>query len=129
MNRYALIKNDVVVNIIVWDGVGDMFTDFMVVNIDNELTGIGWTFDRGSFLPPPEPELTPQEHLVEAERYREGLLRYANDVISDWRTELSLGIISDEDKQKLILWMQYIKDVLAVDTATAPAIDWPKQPG
>ncbi len=51
----------------------------------------------------------------------------AKDTISIWQNELMLGIISDEDKASLILWLQYIKALQAVDTSTAPDIR-PTQP-
>ena len=35
MNRYALIKNNIVVNIVIWDGAGDMFADFKAVKDGN----------------------------------------------------------------------------------------------
>lgn len=56
------------------------------------------------------------------------LLAEAQSTISLWKTELELGIISDEDKASLITWVQYIKAVQAVDTSKAPNIEWPKKP-
>ena len=63
-----------------------------------------------------------------AEQQKVALLAEAQAVISLWQTELQLGIISDEDKASLIAWMNYIKAVQAVDTATAPDINWPEKP-
>ncbi|HAV8470759.1 TPA: tail fiber assembly protein, partial [Escherichia coli] len=45
-----------------------------------------------------------------------------------WQTELQLGIISDDDKASLINWLSYIKDIQAVDTSSAPDINWPESP-
>ncbi|WP_270840488.1 tail fiber assembly protein [Enterobacter kobei] len=64
-----------------------------------------------------------------AEQQKAALLTEAQETISFWQTELQLGIISDEDKASLIAWMNYIKEVKAVDTSTAPDITWPIQPG
>lgn len=66
--------------------------------------------------------------LSVAEQHRQVLLAQANANTADWRTELSLGIIDDEDKAKLTAWMKYIKAVKAVDTSTAPDVSWPERP-
>lgn len=71
---------------------------------------------------------TKEQLIQQAEKLRTSLLAEANNEVADWRTELSLGIISDADKASLVLWMQYIKAVKAVDTSTAPAITWPTKP-
>lgn len=63
-----------------------------------------------------------------AEQQKVALLTEAQATLNLWQTELQLGIISDEDKASLIAWMNYIKAVRAVDTSTAPDIDWPAKP-
>ncbi|WP_045513780.1 tail fiber assembly protein [Kosakonia oryzae] len=63
-----------------------------------------------------------------AEQKKTQLLSEAKNTISLWQTELQLGIISDDDKARLIAWLQYIRLLQAVDTATAPDINWPQQP-
>ena len=68
------------------------------------------------------------DHIAQAENQRAQLLATADDVTSDWRVELMLGDISDEDKAKLSAWMDYKKVVKAVDTSTAPDVSWPAQP-
>ncbi|EDK8307434.1 tail fiber assembly protein, partial [Salmonella enterica] len=47
-------------------------------------------------------------YQAKAETTRQKLLNDANNVIKDWRTELTLGIISDKNKATLINWMGYI---------------------
>ncbi|MBW9592528.1 tail fiber assembly protein [Citrobacter freundii] len=64
----------------------------------------------------------------EAEQQKSALLAEAQSTISLWQTELQLGIISDEDKASLIAWMKYIQALNAVDTSTAPDIEWPVKP-
>jgi len=63
-----------------------------------------------------------------AKQQRQQLLLKADEVTADWRVELMLGDISDEDKAKLSAWMDYKKEVKAVDTSTAPDVSWPAQP-
>lgn len=66
--------------------------------------------------------------VLEAEQQKSVLLAEAQSTISLWQTELQLGIISDDDKASLIAWMKYIQALNAVDTSTAPDIEWPVKP-
>ncbi|EHA0400808.1 tail fiber assembly protein [Salmonella enterica] len=66
--------------------------------------------------------------IMEAEQKKSALLAEAQSTISLWQTELQLGIISDDDKASLISWMKYIQALNAVDTSTAPDIEWPVKP-
>ncbi|MCX8962125.1 hypothetical protein EHW64_13540 [Erwinia psidii] len=69
-----------------------------------------------------------------AELTRSNLLSDAGNTISDWRTELQLEIISDDDKAELIIWMEYIKEVRALDFTditdgeSYSLIEWPAIP-
>lgn len=74
------------------------------------------------------PPLTKEELIIAADVEKERLLNYAKQHISLWQTQLQLGMISDADKAKLIEWMHYITALQAVDTSTAPDINWPQQP-
>lgn len=74
------------------------------------------------------PQLTTDEQIALAERKRQTLLAQANEITADWRTELELGMIDDDDKVKLTAWMKYIKAVKAVDISTAPDVNWPVRP-
>ncbi|HBV2907627.1 tail fiber assembly protein [Citrobacter freundii] len=67
-------------------------------------------------------------YVETAEHKKAELLAKAQLTINLWQTELQLGIISDEDKVRLITWMNYIKAVQVVDTSTAPDITWPRKP-
>lgn len=103
----------------------DVFAEYSVTPPDGKIRGISTTG-----LPEwtDAPQLTTDEQIALAERKRQTLLAQANEVTADWRTELSLSIIDDDDKAKLTAWMKYIKAVKAVDTSTAPAINWPELP-
>lgn len=68
------------------------------------------------------------DHIAQAENQRAQLLATADNVTADWRVELMLGDISNEDKAKLSSWMDYKKEVKAVDTSTAPDVSWPVKP-
>ncbi|HIH1548136.1 TPA: tail fiber assembly protein [Salmonella enterica] len=87
-----------------------------------------WLYRDGKVLP------VPVDYQAKAETTRQKLLNDADNAIKDWRTELTLGIISDENKATLILWMNYINvlkslDLTGVsDEATFTAIRWPALP-
>lgn len=63
-----------------------------------------------------------------AEQQKAALLFEAQATISLWQTELQLGIISDNDKASLMLWLTYIKELQAVVADAAPNIKWPTPP-
>ncbi|HAV1716392.1 TPA: tail fiber assembly protein [Enterobacter hormaechei subsp. steigerwaltii] len=129
MSNFALISDGLVVNIAVWDGTGDLFSDYQTVNLDEINAGIGWSYSDGQFSPPPAPEVSHDELVAQAEMNKQSLLISARSTISIWQTELQLGIISDDDKASLINWLSYIKELQAIDTSSAPDINWPSQPG
>ncbi|HBI5502369.1 TPA: tail fiber assembly protein [Salmonella enterica subsp. enterica serovar Welikade] len=87
-----------------------------------------WLYRDGQVLP------VPVDYQAKAETTRQKLLNDADNAIKDWRTELTLGIISDENKATLIMWMNYINvlkslDLTGVsDEATFTAIRWPALP-
>lgn len=76
----------------------------------------------------------PVDYAGKAEAKRQNLLSVANEIINDWRTELQLDVISDEDKANLILWMAYIKELksLTFDDINSQedfeAVNWPVSP-
>ncbi|EAW1072346.1 tail fiber assembly protein [Salmonella enterica subsp. enterica serovar Oranienburg] len=87
-----------------------------------------WLYRDGKVLP------VPVDYQAKAETTRQKLLNDAGNAIKDWRTELTLEIISDENKATLIMWMNYINvlkslDLTGVsDEATFTAIRWPVLP-
>lgn len=91
----------------------------------------GWVFDGSNIV---QRKYTAEEWLSRAEKQRQTLLTAANVNISDWRTELQLEVITEDDKSTLIEWMAYIKELKAIDLssvtdeASFTAIDWPIQP-
>lgn len=75
-----------------------------------------------------KPSPTQEQLVQQTENQKTALLNEASNVTADWRVELSLGIISDEDKASLTAWVQYVKALKAVDTSAAPSIIWPTPP-
>lgn len=53
MSKYALINSKgIVENVVLWDGKGNLFSDYVSVNVDEIDAGIGWTYAEGDFLQP-----------------------------------------------------------------------------
>lgn len=74
------------------------------------------------------PPLTREEQANIAENTKQQLLYAAKQKITGWQTDLLLGDISDEDRDKLILWRDYIRKLEAIDTSKSPDIEWPVSP-
>lgn len=78
------------------------------------------------------PPLTPEElyaiALQEAENRKAQLLAEAVEITREWQTDLLLGIISDDDKARLIAWRSYIKKLNEIDVSQVPNINWPDRP-
>lgn len=54
MGNYAIVKNNVVEGVIVWDGVSEWTPPEGTIIIETESAGIGWSWDGNSFQRPPE---------------------------------------------------------------------------
>ncbi|WP_036774011.1 tail fiber assembly protein [Photorhabdus australis] len=75
--------------------------------------------------PPP----THEELIQTAEYKRQQLLKHADAVMLDWRTELMLYEISDANRAKLSAWQAYKNEVRSVDVTTDPGhVNWPEHP-
>lgn len=129
MANYAVIENGMVVNVIVWDGVtglgdGDQM---LIETVDG--CGIGWTYAGGEFIPPPVADPAPAELIASADAGKQNRLSYATNKIVVWQTKLLMGrTLTDSESAKLNAWMDYIDAVQAIDTSTAPDIEWPVAP-
>ncbi|EEC4814856.1 tail fiber assembly protein [Salmonella enterica] len=105
---------------------------FSVVEVNKLPAGFNiygdWKYSNGTVL------AVPVDYQAKAEATRQKLLKDADNAIKDWRTELTLGIISDENKAALILWVNYINALKSLDLAgvsdeaTFTAIRWPSLP-
>ncbi|EDJ1200828.1 tail fiber assembly protein [Salmonella enterica] len=105
---------------------------FSVVEVNKLPAGFNiygdWQYKKGAVV------AVPVDYHAKAETTRQKLLTDANSTIADWRTELALGEISDDDKVSLTQWMAYIRKLKALnlsevkDEATFTAIRWPALP-
>lgn len=130
MADYALIKNGVVENVVIFDGEDDIFDDYTVVKLDGLTAGIGWTYDGEQFTAPPEPEPTPEELIAQAEARKQSLIAAANDYMDNrqWPGKATLGRLTDAEKEQYNLWLDYLDVLEAVDTSGALDIAWPSEP-
>lgn len=130
MSDYALIKDGLVDNIVVWDGKGDLFSDYQVVELnDGTIAAPGWSYDGKSFAAPAEPEKSHGELMAEAEQQKEYLLNNATSRIVVWQTKLLAGrTLSAPEKEQLNAWLDYIDALDAIDMSAAPDITWPEKP-
>ncbi|ECD3753518.1 phage tail protein [Salmonella enterica subsp. enterica serovar Orion] len=105
---------------------------FSVVEVNKLPAGFNiygdWQYKKGAVV------AVPVDYQAKAETTRQKLLDGANSTIADWRTELALGEISDDDKASLTKWMAYIRALKTLDLsdvkdeATFTAIRWPALP-
>ncbi|HBZ9865122.1 TPA: tail fiber assembly protein [Salmonella enterica subsp. houtenae] len=105
---------------------------FSVVEVNKLPSGFNiygdWQYSNGAVL------AVPVDYQAKAETTRQKLLDTANSTIADWRTELALGEVSDDDKARLTKWMTYIRTLKAMDLSgvkdefTFTAIRWPELP-
>lgn len=131
--NYALVKDGIVENVVIWDGEDDLFDGFETVSIDGLEVGIGWTYDGKVFtapVEPPQPEPTYDELVQQAELQKQILISQANEYIDSkqWPSKLALGRLSDADKLLFNEWLDYLDALEAVDTSTAPEVNWPDKP-
>lgn len=105
----------------------DRFEELMQL----QSSGLMISHDKNGYpvaIEPPISELTYDEQLALAENHRQELLAQADTITADWRVELMLGDINDEDKAMLQKWMQYKRKVKDVDISVATDINWPAPP-
>ena len=68
MKEWAVIKDGMVVNTILWDGESDWTQNENQVAVEipeapegEQRAGIGWTYSGGVFVPPPELDVYPED--------------------------------------------------------------------
>lgn len=98
--------------------------------VPDDFTGGAMTHNRftDEWTPDPAYVRTHADDLYDASVIREQLKAEAEEITSGWILDLNLGLISDEDKQKLIAWRLYVKALDALVLEAAPDIEWPPRP-
>ncbi len=74
------------------------------------------------------------DYKLKAEDERDALLQQASIMTSEWEKDLLLGLISNEDREKLKAWRVYAKELQVmdfsaiVDKTAYDNIAWPESP-
>lgn len=69
-----------------------------------------------------------ESDIAAAEAQKQYLIAEVNAETQMLQTKLALGRIKDDEKVLLNAWLDYLDLLEAVDTSTAPDIDWPVKP-
>ncbi len=91
------------------DYVGDIDPEHTLdkpTNPYDKWNGITWVVDE---------EAKRQYGIEQIKAQRQRLLQEVLDTTRDWKTELELGIITDEDKAALTAWMKYAQALKAME--------------
>ncbi|HDG1692686.1 TPA: tail fiber assembly protein [Kluyvera georgiana] len=99
--------------------------------VPDDFTGGAMTYNRfaGEWIADAPYTRTHADDVADAAALREQLKAEAEETMSGWVLDLTLGLISDEDKEKLIAWRLYVKALDALELDAAPDIEWPQKPG
>ncbi|MDW3780571.1 tail fiber assembly protein [Kluyvera cryocrescens] len=108
----------------VWGG------NVLPVAVPDNFSGGNKTYnpETGEWIIDPPYVRTHEDDVRDAETCRRNMKAEAEKTMSGWILDLSLGLISDEDKQKLIAWRLYVKALDALELDAAPDIEWPPRP-
>lgn len=74
--------------------------------------------------PPP----TKEQLIEQAEAQKQYLIAEVQTETQMLQTKLALGRIKPDEKALLNAWLDYLDELEAVDTSTAPDINWPVKP-
>ncbi|HHO3376219.1 TPA: tail fiber assembly protein [Morganella morganii] len=69
-----------------------------------------------------------ESDIAAAEAKKQFLIAEVNAETQMLQTKLALGRIKENEKALLNAWLDYLDLLEAVDTSTAPDIDWPEKP-
>lgn len=108
----------------VWGG------NVISVEVPDNFSGGNKTYnpDAGEWITDPPYVRTHEDDVRDAETCRRNLIAEAEKTMAGWILDLNLGLISEEDKQKLIAWRLYVKALNALVLDAAPEIEWPPRP-
>lgn len=139
MSGYALIKNGLVTNTIVWEGpdvipmdFGEGVTYAQIPDAAGNNPSTGWTFKDGVFASPPPTEeeiaaLKKAKITLNAAQ-KESLMAEATQQVSVLQDAADLDMATDAEKSALPLWKKYRVLLNRIDANTADEIAWPDKP-
>lgn len=135
MGSYALIKNGIVINKIVWDGENDLNFGEGVTSVElpsDQLVDIGYSYQDGKFIAPP---LTEEE--IEAQKaaqlgsniaLKDSMMAEASQRVSILQDAVDLEMATDEEAAALPLWKKYRVLLSRTNAAITGEVNWPEMP-
>ncbi|EGO4099527.1 hypothetical protein U9Z24_04090 [Escherichia coli] len=133
IKRYALVKDNVVENLIAWDGEGDLFPGYDAIELSDELiASVGWSYDGKTFTAPPEPAKTPEEQAAENLAIAQSEYDRATIVINELNEQIQDedydGTTEEAVKDELAAWTNYRKELRAYIKAADGSQQLPSAP-
>lgn len=127
--NYAVVnEDDLIINIVVWDGVTEWQPPegTQAIRCGENLCGIGGTYKDGVFTVPPAPEVPKEDLISQADQKKASLISEASQAISILQDAVDLDMATDEEKTQLTAWKKHRILLSRIDTSKAPDIDWPE---
>ncbi|EPS5556355.1 MULTISPECIES: hypothetical protein [Enterobacter] len=133
IKRYALVKDNVVENLIAWDGEGDLFPGYDAIELSDELiASVGWSYDGKTFTAPPDPAKTPEEQAAENLAIAQSEYDRATIVINELNEQIQDedydGTTEEAVKDELAAWTNYRKELRAYIKAADGSQQLPSAP-
>jgi len=134
MGTYALVKNGIVINTIIWDG-DDFDFDKGVEQIeilDGVSVSPGYLYNEGIFSAPPLTDEQIEEKRLQAMAdnmaFKSELMAQATAAIAPLQDAVDLDEATDKETASLKLWKQYRVALNRIDANTADLLTWPDLP-
>lgn len=135
MANYALVKESIVVNTVIWDGQTevDFGNGLVAIGIpEGQPVSIGWGYEDGKFVEPiPTAEdLQQQEATVIAGNVatKDALMSEASQRISVLQDAIDLEMATNNEIAALPLWKKYRVLLSRIDAEMSVGIEWPTKP-
>lgn len=136
MCYYALVKDGVVVNTVIWDGETEVKWEENIIAHkmpDNQVVGIGYLYQEGKFFPvsPTQEEIDAEiKKLIELNiATKDQLIANATQSIVVFQTKLLMGRkLTAAETVLLNGRMDYTDLLTEVDANTSEPIEWPPLP-
>ncbi|MEG5996888.1 tail fiber assembly protein [Enterobacter ludwigii] len=76
------------------------------------------------------PPLTHEEAIAAADAQKQALIDQANDYMNSkqWPGKAAIGRLKGDELAQYNSWLDYLDALEAIDTSTAPDIEWPQVP-
>lgn len=128
MLRYCIVCENVVKNVILWDGQQDFNNKENCEIIQNDIAGIGWKYVNGEFIAPPDPQEQKQDLIELVKSKKQFLIANATKKIDPLSDSVELGMATDKEIADLKAWKMYRVMLSRVDPEKTPEIIWPSPP-